>query len=88
MTTVLLNNGSYAILNLELAAVGAAADGAAARSMLDLRRPDLDFVSISEGLGVPAVRVGSADGLCDALESAYHDPGPHLIEAMIPSIAG
>ena len=86
VTTVLLNNQSYAVLNLELQAVGAVADGTKALSMLDLRRPDLDFVSISQGMGVPAVRVDTADGLSRELERAYAEPGPHLIEAMIPSI--
>ena len=45
VTTVLLNNKSYAILRHELANVGAQNVGRKALDMLDLSRPDLDFVS-------------------------------------------
>ena len=38
---------------------------------------------LGEGVGV---RVETADALCVELERAYAEPGPHLIEAMIPSI--
>ena len=44
VTTVILNNRSYAILNIELARIGAGAGGPKARDLLDLSRPDLDFV--------------------------------------------
>ena len=44
ITTVLLNNKSYAILRMELANVGAQNVGRKALDMLDLSRPDLDFV--------------------------------------------
>ena len=82
VTTLLCNNGAYAILAMELDQVGAAAGGAVSRSLLDLGRPDLDFCRLAEGQGVPAVRVANAEALCDQLEHAYREPGPHLIEAM------
>ena len=44
ITTVLLNNRSYAILRHELTNVGAQNVGRKALDMLDLSRPDLDFV--------------------------------------------
>jgi acetolactate synthase-1/2/3 large subunit len=53
-----------------------------------LTRPTLDFVRIAEGMGVPARRVATAEELADALRWALHEPGPHLIEAIMPSIAG
>ena len=49
--------GSYAVLNMELGRVGADAAGPEAKAMLDLRQPDLDFVSLAQGMGVPASRV-------------------------------
>ncbi len=82
VTTLLCNNGAYAILAMELDRVGADAGGPIALSMLDLGRPDLDFCQLAEGQGVPAVRVTTADDLCTELERAYREPGPHLIEAM------
>lgn len=85
VTTVLCNNASYAVLAMELDRVGADVGGPIAKGMFDLSRPDLDFCQLSEGQGVPAVRVASADGLCIELERAYREPGPHLIEAMFRS---
>jgi len=88
VTTVILANRSYAILNMELARVGAADESGAgprAAAMLDIGRPDLDFVSLSEGLGVPATRAETAEELTTALEKAFAEPGPHLIEAVLPT---
>ena len=86
VTTVILNNGSYAILNLELSRVGAEAGGPKAREMLDLHGPDLDFVSLATGMGVPAERVDTAEALTAALERAFVEPGPHLIDALVPPL--
>jgi acetolactate synthase-1/2/3 large subunit len=87
VTTVLLNNGSYAILRMELARVGATRPGAGggprAEAMLDLSRPDLDFTALAQGMGVPAVRVHTAADLSAELRRGVAEPGPHLIEAMI-----
>lgn len=85
VTTIVFNNRSYAILNMELARTGAGAGGPKARSMFDLSNPDLDFVSIAQGMGVPAERADSAASFSTALERALQEDGPHLIEAMIPS---
>ena len=83
VTTVILNNRSYAILNLELARVGAE-PGPRALEMLDLTRPDLDFVSLAKGMGVPATRATTAEELTEQLERAVAEPGPNLIEAVLP----
>ena len=83
VTTLILNNRSYAILNIELSRTGAGAGGPKARDLLDLSRPDLDFVRLAEGMGVPAVAVHSADEAVEALERAIAEPGPHLVEARL-----
>src|SRR5271169_6014795 len=57
VTTVVLANQSYAILNMELHRLGAKAGGPRARRLLDLDDPVLDFVALSRGMGVPARRV-------------------------------
>ena len=44
VTTIILNNGSYAILNIELMRVGVQNPGPKALSMLDIGHPDLDWV--------------------------------------------
>jgi acetolactate synthase-1/2/3 large subunit len=83
VTTIILNNRSYAILNMELQRVGATEPGPKALSMLDLSVPPIDFVALAQGLGVPAVRPETAEALTDALERAFAEPGPHLIEALV-----
>lgn len=86
VTTIILNNSSYAILNLELSRVGASAGGEKASEMLDLTRPNIDFVALSEGFGVPAVKATTAEEFAQALQRALDEDGPHLIEINIPSI--
>jgi acetolactate synthase-1/2/3 large subunit len=86
VTVVIFNNRSYAILNIELQRVGAdGGGGPKARSQLDLEGPNLDFVKLAEGMGVPAVRVDTGESFADALDRALAEPGPHLIEALVPS---
>jgi acetolactate synthase-1/2/3 large subunit len=84
VTTVIFDNGSYAILNIELGRVGADAGGPAARSMLEIGRPDLDFVKLAEAMGVPATRATTAGELTAALARGFAEEGPHLIQAMLP----
>jgi acetolactate synthase-1/2/3 large subunit len=83
VTTVIFSNRRYAILDLELQRVGAVAGGDAARSLLDLSRPDLDFTALARGMGVPAARAASASEFADELGRALAEPGPHLIEALL-----
>jgi len=85
--TIICNNSSYAVLNMELARVGAERVGPKALSMLDLHDPDLDFVAISTGMGVPATRATTAEEFTEQLAAAFATPGPVLIEAMIPPLA-
>ncbi len=89
VTTVLYDNSAYDILRIELQRVGAgSAPGPKALDLLDLSRPTMDFVKIAEGMGVPARRVCTAEELADALRAAFAEPGPHLIDAVVPSITG
>jgi acetolactate synthase-1/2/3 large subunit len=83
VTVVILNNRSYAILNIELARVGAGQPTPATMSMLDLSRPDLDFVALAQGLGVAATRATTAEEFDAQLAGAMGRPGPRLIEAMV-----
>ena len=86
ITTILLNNRAYAILRVELTRVGAEGAGPKANSLLDLSTPDMDFVAIATGMGVPATRARTAEELAEQFQRALAEPGPHLIEAMVPSL--
>ncbi|MGA7051657.1 MAG: thiamine pyrophosphate-dependent enzyme, partial [Mycobacterium sp.] len=89
VTTVLYDNRAYDILRIELQRVGAgSAPGPKALDLLDLSRPPMDFVKIAEGMGVPARRVTTCEELADALRVAFAESGPHLIDAVVPSILG
>ncbi len=89
VTTVLYDNSAYDILRVELQRVGVgSAPGPKALDLLDLSRPALDFVNIAEGMGVPARRVNTAEEFADALRAAFAEPGPHLIDAVVPSLFG
>jgi acetolactate synthase I/II/III large subunit len=89
VTTVIYNNAAYDILKLELARVGAGSTpGPKAHDLLDLSRPTIDFVKIAAGMGVPARRATTVEEFADALAAAFAEPGPHLIDAVVPSLLG
>ncbi|MBN2077781.1 MAG: acetolactate synthase large subunit [Spirochaetes bacterium] len=85
VTVVVFNNRSYAILNIELERVGAEKAGLKAKSQLDLSQPGIDFTAIAKGMGMPGRTVRTSEELIDALKNAFGEPGPHLIDAVIPS---
>ena len=86
VTTILLNNHSYAVLNMELDRVGADAAGPRARDMLDLGRPSIDFTQVARGMGLHAERADSAEQFYDQLARALATPGPSVVEAVIPPL--
>ncbi len=86
VTTVILNNRSYAVLNMELDRVGVETPGPRAREMLDLGRPDLEFAQIARGLGLHAARAETAEQFADELARALATPGPSVVEAVVPGI--
>lgn len=87
ITTVVYDNGAYAILRGELLGVGASLPAnSPSRSLLDLGSPRLDFVALATGMGVPAVRATTAEELADALRRAAAEPGPHLVAAQVPPL--
>lgn len=86
VVTVICNNRSYAILRMELDRVGAGEAGPHALDMLDLSRPDLDFVALATGMGVAAARATTAEDFTATLDRALHEPGPFLIDAVLPPI--
>ncbi len=86
ITTVIFSNRRYAILDLERSRVGAETAGEASRRLLDLSGPDLDFTALATGMGVPASRATTAPDFAEQLRRALAQPGPHLIEAVIPPV--
>ncbi len=84
VTTLLYHNRAYRILELEYQATAAGATpGPQAAQLMRLDRPELDWVSLARGMGVPASRVHTAEELFSNLSAALQSPGPQLIEAVI-----
>jgi acetolactate synthase-1/2/3 large subunit len=80
VTTVVFANRDYAVLKREFSYLGVGRPGARASSMFEIGRPDLDWVQLAKGMGVPAMRVNSLDEFAKALRDGFTAEGPRLIE--------
>jgi len=83
VTTLLCNNHSYRILQVELARAGVTEPGRKAKSLTELSNPDIDWTRLAKSMGIPGVRVEDAESLCKELERALATPGPNIIEMML-----
>jgi len=80
---VVAANRAYRILQVELARAGIAEPGAQARALTDLSHPELDWVSLARGMGVPGSHADTAEDFIAAFRGALAEPGPRLIEAVL-----
>jgi acetolactate synthase I/II/III large subunit len=80
ITTVVFANRSYAVLKREFDGLGVGKPGARAMEMFEIGHPDLDWVLLSKGMGVPGVRVTSLEGFAKAVRESFASEGPMLIE--------
>jgi acetolactate synthase-1/2/3 large subunit len=83
VTTVLFSNRSYQILRGELANVGAGNPGRKALDMLDLGKPDIDWVGLAKSMGVPGGRVTTMEEFNRRFSDGVATPGPYLIEVIL-----
>jgi acetolactate synthase-1/2/3 large subunit len=83
VTTVLFSNRVYGILKIELANVGAQNPGRKALDMLEIGRPDLDWVGLAKSMGVEASRATTLDEFVDQFASGLKSKGPNLIEVVL-----
>ncbi len=83
VTVVVCSNRSYHSLQQEMNRAGIIEPGPQARGLTELSRPELDWVALGRGMGVPGVRVVTADAFVLHLERALAEPGPYLIEAVL-----
>jgi acetolactate synthase I/II/III large subunit len=80
VVTVVFANRSYAVLKREFSYLGVGDPGPRAASMFDIGNPDLDWVHLAKGMGVPAERVTSLQGFAKLLRKGFESDGPSLIE--------
>ncbi|MES1260590.1 MAG: acetolactate synthase large subunit [Acidobacteriota bacterium] len=83
VTVVILANRRYRILDIEMRRTGAEGFGALSNAMIDIGRPDLDFVKLAEAMGVEATRATTARAFTEQFRDAVKEHGPRLIEAAI-----
>ena len=83
VVTVLFNNRTYEILKGEFRHVGAGEAGRKANDMLEIGRPDLDWVKLANAQGVAAFRATTLDAFATSLRDALAERGPHLVEVML-----
>ncbi|MGB7598700.1 MAG: acetolactate synthase large subunit [Candidatus Sulfotelmatobacter sp.] len=80
ITTVVFANRDYAVLKREFSYLGVGNPGPRALDMFEIGRPDLDWVRLGQGMGVPGTRVHSLEGFAKALRDGFESEGPTLIE--------
>ena len=89
VTTIILANRSYAILEWEFSRVGAEGDGRAARELMDIGRPELSFAGLAslDGRAGPARGRRAGDGARAARGAerarAAPDRGDDLMRAIV-----
>jgi acetolactate synthase I/II/III large subunit len=83
ITTVILSNRKYAILERELANVGGSFDRTAP-NLFDLSNPSMDWIRLANAMGVQAARAETSERLADLLAVGNQHRGPFLIELVVP----
>jgi acetolactate synthase-1/2/3 large subunit len=83
ITTVIFANREYAVLKREFASFGLGDPGPRARDLFEIDRPDLDWVSLAKGMGVPGTRAASIEEFAEALREGFTSEGPSLIEVRL-----
>lgn len=80
ITIVVFANRDYAVLKREFAYLGVGEPGKRALDMFEIGRPDINWVSLAKGMGVPGTRVNSLEEFGKALREGFESGGATLIE--------
>ncbi len=80
VTTVIFANRTYGVLKREFSYLGVGNPGPRALDMFEIGRPDLDWVALAKGMGVPGNRISSLESFGRALEAGFNSEGPTLIQ--------
>ena len=80
VTTVVFANRVYGVLKREYSGLKLGEPGPRALSLFDIGHPDLDWVSLAKGMGVPATRPTSLEAFQKALRNGFEGEGPSLIQ--------
>lgn len=83
ITTIIFANHSYQILKSEFANMGFGPPGPQALALIDIDRPRIDWLAIGKSMGVPSVRVTTAEDFHRQLATSVREAGPKLIEVCL-----
>jgi acetolactate synthase-1/2/3 large subunit len=85
IVTVIFSNRRYAILAAEFERLtGTSPAGTPAMEQFTLDRPELDFVKMAQGMGVPAIRATSVETFVRLFDDALRTgTGPQLIDVQL-----
>ena len=82
--TIVCANRRYNILRLELNRAGINQVEGVARDLTGLDNPSISWVDVARGFGVEACVCANVDELRTAVDKAFAQKGPMLIEAILP----
>jgi acetolactate synthase-1/2/3 large subunit len=85
VAVLILANRRYRILDIEMERTGGSV-GPRANDMLDLRRPELDWVKLAQGMGVEATRATTVAEFAAQWQDAMRRPGPRLVEVVTGAV--
>jgi benzoylformate decarboxylase len=82
---VVCNNRSYRILKDNLVVYWRAVGAQSANfpASFDIRDPEIDYVALAKGMGVPGVRVTKPGEMAEAIAAMLAHDGPYLIDLML-----
>lgn len=80
VTTVIFANRSYNVLKREFSGLEIGNPGPRALDLFEIDRPELDWMSLAQGMGVPASRPNSLEEFSRTLRAGFKSQGPSLIE--------
>lgn len=83
VTVVIFSNRRYRILDVEMRRTGAGELGPLANNMLDIGRPEINWVKLAEGAGVEASRATTTAEFVKQFTAALKASGPRLVEAVL-----
>ncbi|MGA2552956.1 MAG: acetolactate synthase large subunit, partial [Burkholderiaceae bacterium] len=81
--TLVFANRKYQILRGELKNVGVSHIGPTASALLDIEKPDIDWVGLAQSFGVQAHRAQTMEALSGCIDAALASSGPCLIEVAL-----
>lgn len=86
ITTLILSNGGYQTLRDSWRRHGGVEGSLAAKALMDVAKPHVDWVAISTGFGVDAIEATTTSTLRMALKDSFAFDGPRVIVVSIADL--